>query len=91
MVDTVSVISIGYVKHIGMPHIITPSNFVEKDEKTKSKFKGEILTPEISHPETNKASTDNPSPSQPRISYADAVRKKADGKVSAVNRTVVGV
>jgi hypothetical protein len=64
---------------------------VEKDEKTKNNFKGENLPPEVSHPAIDKASTDGSSPSQPRISYADVVRKNIDGKVSAVNRTAVGV
>ena len=64
---------------------------VEKDEKTKNKFKGENLPPEISHPAIDKTSTDGSSPLQPRISYADVVRKNTDGKVSAVNRTAVGV
>ena len=63
----------------------------EKDRKTKNKFKGENLPPEISHPAISKTSTDGSSPSQPCISYADAVRKKTDGNVRAVNRTAVGL
>ena len=68
---------------------------VKKGKKSNSENEGEYSSMEISHPQTNVIKTsdnvDNESESrQPRISYADVVRKKLGRKMSAVTKTAVG-
>jgi hypothetical protein len=68
---------------------------VKKHEISSNKTEGEYPPMEMSHPPTNVVRTSanddsEPGSTQPRISYADVVKKKLGMNVSAVIKTAVG-